>query len=518
MTTRFPLLLLIILSVLVFGANFWGTSIYILDEAKNAGCAMEMWQEGNWLVPYFNGELRTDKPPLHYYFMMTAYQLFGVSPFSARLFSVLAGVGLVVVVFLFVRKIVNPATAWWGALGLIASVQMAIQFHLAVPDPYLIFFLTLGLLSFYYGFTHQKPGYLYLFYASCALAFLSKGLIAAVFPGLIILLYWLLTGGFSLKRLYEARFFSGAALFLAVALPWYIGVGIETDGAWLRGFFIDHNVQRYTQTMEGHRGFWGAPFVILFAATLPGSVFVIQAVGTAWRHRRHQPFLLFCLVAIVVIAGFFTFSKTILPSYPAPAVPFLAVLLGYFLSEKIQTSPVRSDRAALLVHLLVALAIPVAAWFALGQEASLRHLQPVALAFCLLPLTALLALFFWIPKRPLALYFLGGGWIALALIFFWWVNPALDRSNPVVIGLRHIPPGKEVLHFESMNPAYVFALKRTIPKISEDEIRKRLEQRKDFVLLTRASHLPALAGLRLDSVYCQKDVFENPVSCILRSR
>jgi len=39
---------------------------YILDEAKNAECAREM---SNETIDYtvFNGELRTDKPPLHYF-------------------------------------------------------------------------------------------------------------------------------------------------------------------------------------------------------------------------------------------------------------------------------------------------------------------------------------------------------------------------------------------------------------------------------------------------------------------
>jgi 4-amino-4-deoxy-L-arabinose transferase-like glycosyltransferase len=510
-----PVWILVVLSLLVYGANFWGTSIYILDEAKNAGCAMEMWQEKNWIVPYFNNELRTDKPPLHYYFMMAAYQFFGVSPFSARLFSVLAGVALVCVVFLFVRKLVNESTAWWSALGLVASLQMAIQFHLAVPDPYLIFFLTTGLLSFFYGYTQRKPRYLYLFYFCCALAFLSKGLIAVVFPGLIILAYWLMTGGLSLQKLKDAQLLPGALIFLLTGLPWYVAVGIETNGAWLHGFFIEHNVQRYTSTMEGHRGFWGAPFVILVAATLPGSVFVVQAVRMVWRGRTQNPFLLFCLIAIVAIAGFFTFSKTILPSYPAPAVPFLAILLGHFISARAASVHRPSDWVSLSVHLLIAAAIPFAAWFALGQEAGLRHLQPIAATFGVLPAAAVPAIFFWRTNRTAALYLLGAGWMALAMVFFWWANPALDKSNPIRMGRSLISPQTEVVYFESMNPAYVFAFRRTVPRVSAEDIRQMANDGRAFTVLTREKHIAELEALGLDSVYCRKDLFENPVSCIL---
>ena len=60
--------------------------ISILDEAKNAEAAREMLSSGNFLVPFFNGELRTDKPPLHYYFMILGYKLFGVTALGARFF------------------------------------------------------------------------------------------------------------------------------------------------------------------------------------------------------------------------------------------------------------------------------------------------------------------------------------------------------------------------------------------------------------------------------------------------
>ena len=40
------------------------------DEPKNATCASEMLARGDWIVPTFNGELRTDKPILLYWCML----------------------------------------------------------------------------------------------------------------------------------------------------------------------------------------------------------------------------------------------------------------------------------------------------------------------------------------------------------------------------------------------------------------------------------------------------------------
>ncbi len=75
--------------------------IYILDEAKNAQCAREMLQKQDFIVPTFNGELRTDKPVLHYYFMMAAYSIFGVNEFAARFFSVILGCLTVLLTYFF---------------------------------------------------------------------------------------------------------------------------------------------------------------------------------------------------------------------------------------------------------------------------------------------------------------------------------------------------------------------------------------------------------------------------------
>ena len=75
--------------------------IYILDEAKNAECAREMLVSGDYIVPYFNGQLRTDKPPLHYFFMVISYKLFGVSAFSARFFSAVFGALTILISFFF---------------------------------------------------------------------------------------------------------------------------------------------------------------------------------------------------------------------------------------------------------------------------------------------------------------------------------------------------------------------------------------------------------------------------------
>jgi 4-amino-4-deoxy-L-arabinose transferase-like glycosyltransferase len=41
------------------GVNLGGPKLWDRDEPRNAGCAAEMLQRGDWTVPVFNGELRS---------------------------------------------------------------------------------------------------------------------------------------------------------------------------------------------------------------------------------------------------------------------------------------------------------------------------------------------------------------------------------------------------------------------------------------------------------------------------
>ncbi|MFM8729655.1 MAG: hypothetical protein ACKON9_31520, partial [Planctomycetaceae bacterium] len=68
---------------------------------------------------------------------------------------------------------------------------------------------------------------------------------------------WLLLSRFPLafwQSALQLRPIRGVLLALLVAAPWYILVGLRTEGAWLRGFFLEHNLSRAVSTMEGHSG------------------------------------------------------------------------------------------------------------------------------------------------------------------------------------------------------------------------------------------------------------------------
>ncbi|MFA7688391.1 MAG: glycosyltransferase family 39 protein, partial [Moheibacter sp.] len=166
---NFYYLMVLLVSGLLCFINLGGHPIYILDEAKNAEAAREMFVDGNWIVPTFNGELRTDKPVLHYWFMMLSYEIFGVNAFSARFFSAVFGVLTLTVTYHFTRKFISRKMALITVFSLCSSIFFMQEFHLAVPDPYLIFFISFGLYNFYDFYKNKKRLSLLFFYVSLGL-------------------------------------------------------------------------------------------------------------------------------------------------------------------------------------------------------------------------------------------------------------------------------------------------------------------------------------------------------------
>ncbi len=514
------LIIVVFLAFVVYFSNLGGNSIYILDEAKNAGCAMEMLYRGDAVVPTFNDKLRTDKPPLHYYFMIASYKVFGITPFAARFFSAVCGILLVIVLYQNVKRLIDADTALFSVLALLSSVQVAVQFHLAVPDPYLILLMTISLFSFFNGYQNNAKS-LKWFYVTAALGFLTKGLIAVVLPGLIILLFLLITKQLRWSTFSKLKFAQGFLLFCLVALPWYVAIGIVTDGIWLRGFFIEHNVDRYTSTMEGHGGFALAPFAILCIGLLPFSVFIVQAVNLALHEWRKNTILLFSMLVCLVIAGFFSLSKTILPSYPAPAFPFLAILLGHYLARMSNNGYRNGVIVSIVVNFLIGIVLMGCGYFLLKSDTQFKNIHDITLIFLVLPIGSVIGWYFFKKGKVSGLvYAWSGSWIILILIFFYWAYPQLDEKNPItksMPSIKQLRPTHQIVGYRIFNPAYVFNLQQTI-EVAEslEQLKTMVNQTEGTIVITRSTYLQELRmDTTLQIIYEGKDLFENNETVVL---
>ena len=516
-------LLLVPIAALLYTANIWGYSIYILDEAKNATCASEMYDYSNYIVPYFNAELRTDKPPLHYYFMSLAYAAFGTNEFAARLFSGIFGLLTLIITYFATLRLLDKDSAFYAALVLAASLQLVVQFHLAVPDPYLIFFVSATLFSFLlYDQGHGKK-WLWLFYGAIALAVLSKGPVAIVLPGVIVLAYLFFSSKLSWKNVFAILDLRGIALFLVLALPWYLAVHFQTDGLWTDRFFFKHNLQRFTGRMEGHGGFFLLPLILILTGTLPFSVFAPQAFVHAWKDRD-KSLILLAFLTVATFAIFFAISRTKLPSYTSPCLPFMAILLGYYFKKATeQETKLKKHLISFLIFGVIVLAFPLGIYFGLPHEKSLAHLSYLGIYFIPMAVAGIVSLIFaFRGKIYNSFLIMGLSFMIGSLTFFYVAFPKVDQLNPVAEALETFDYHEKILAYKSFNPSFCFYIHKPIPRIREfDGLMKELKNGKEnTILLTYERHWKeikaAIGEEGFELLHIKNNLFENKKSMVFR--
>lgn len=304
------------------------TSLWDIDEGLNAEAAREMLESGNWIVPTFNFQPRNAKPALLYWLQAAAYERFGVTEFAARLPSAIAALGVVLLTYYLGRRMFDPATGLLAGLILLSSIQFCLLAHAATPDMLLLFGVTLGMAAFWSGYDRDRRLWLITCAFGAAFAVLAKGPVGIALPGLVIGLFLLSRG--EVKRAWDWRLLGGAVIFCLIALPWYILVGSETKGAFLRGFWWNENVGRFLEPLESHRGpIFYYPLALVIGLA-PWSVFLIPTVWNGIREARdagcarlQQRFLLIWAGCYLL---FFTAAATKLPNYILPLYPALALL------------------------------------------------------------------------------------------------------------------------------------------------------------------------------------------------
>ena len=153
-----------------------------------------MFVSGNYWIPTFNGSLFVDKPPMQYFFMMLGFKIFGINAFGARFFSAVFALLTVFFTYNFAHDFFGKKTARASLYVLVSAFFFMQQFQLAVPDPYLIFFCSVALFSFFRYYKTRKSLYLFSFYFLLGLGVLSKGPVAVALPGLAVALFLIFRG------------------------------------------------------------------------------------------------------------------------------------------------------------------------------------------------------------------------------------------------------------------------------------------------------------------------------------
>ena len=264
--------------------NLGATSLWDVDEGVNAEAAREMRDNGTWVIPTFNYQLRTAKPVMLYWLQRGTYTAFGVSEWSARLPSVLAAWLTVLLTYELARGMFGRATGLLAGVVLASVVEFCVLAHAATPDATLLLFTTLTYFLFWSRHENGARRWWVPTAAACGLSVLTKGPVGLALPGLVILAYF--AWNRELGRLLDRKIGWAVLAFVLVAGPWYGLVTAETRGVWAGTFFGRENLQRFTTPMENHRGpalYHAAALLVLFT---PWSAFLLGAVWYGFKATR----------------------------------------------------------------------------------------------------------------------------------------------------------------------------------------------------------------------------------------
>ncbi|MDG1873571.1 MAG: glycosyltransferase family 39 protein [Mariniblastus sp.] len=383
------IIIILMISGSVFFTNLGEARLWDRDEPRNAGCAAEMMERGDWIVPTFNDELRHQKPVLLYWLIMSAYSLFGVNEFSARFWSATLALVTTLATYGIARRLTNPIIALLAAIALATSLMFDVAARAATPDSVLICCSTVAIYLYVVGtfsnsngagqdafspnFNRTEPAPNFfpsnlvamLMYGVMGLGVLAKGPIGFVLPMAMIGMFMLVMrlpsqesdSSFDfqqrvidwigrvlrpfqpvhfVKTLWAMKPLLAVAMILVIAAPWYFLVADATDGEFIKRFFVGEHFGRATVALENHSGgLWYYPVAILVGffpwSVLWGPVVVGLFHKQKMKSLDYVSVLMLCWIGVQV--GVFSLAQTKLPSYVTPCYPALAILAAICLQE-----------------------------------------------------------------------------------------------------------------------------------------------------------------------------------------
>jgi 4-amino-4-deoxy-L-arabinose transferase-like glycosyltransferase len=337
------LLLLVVAIVSSFFIGLGSVPLFDLDEGAFSEATREMLLRGDYVSTFLNGEPRYDKPILIYWLQAVSVIALGVNEWAFRLPSALCATVWVWFVFLFVRRLRGARPALLAAIFTATAAGITVIGRAAIADALLNMLIVAAMASAFLYLQERRRSWLHAAFLAVGFGLLAKGPVALLVPGAVTFLYALTRRdlGTWLRGMFDPV---GIALLLAVAAPWYVAQYLKEGDAFVQGFLMKHNVDRFSAPMHGFRGsvFFYLPWLLV--ATLPFTAALLNLVRdlrSLWADDLQR----FCLLWAGFVLVFFSLSGTKLPHYSFYGYTGVFVLMG------LNAHRLRSAPLALIVPL-----------------------------------------------------------------------------------------------------------------------------------------------------------------------
>ncbi len=328
--------------------------------------AKEISRSGNWFQLQLGGVLQPDKPPLTVWVTAFFYKVWGVSEFTSRLFSSLAGLGTVLVTYFFGRQLLNRWMGFLSALILISTSHFIHYSRMATPDVPGVFFMTLALYFFWRGI--QRNRFLVFSGITIGISVLSIGF-QAFFIIPLIWIYLLLSGRHAIFN--RSTYWVGLMLAALLALPWHLHqMVVLKDALWKTvdwQFFtsfrawLGGEIFYYVRILVNKDHPW-----ILFAI-FSAPFFVVKAI----KDKEDESVFLSVWIFFTLIILSFLREKRF--EYVAPLYPALSITVSYWLGKIFKEYAVFWVRVIFI--LIIILHVPYSHIFDRGGHPDVRALK-----------------------------------------------------------------------------------------------------------------------------------------------
>lgn len=304
---------LLALALLVPWLGFAGFPLTDLDEGAFTASTTEMFLRGDFLSTWLNGAPRHDKPVLAYWLQAASISLIGPGEAGFRLPSVLAASAWILITFAFTARFAGHRAGTLAAVIVATSLGPLLIAKAATADALLNLFIAAAGYAAWMWLDGRRRKWLWLCWAAMALGFLTKGPVAVLIPAGATLAFLALGRDWRGVRVFLGDW-RAWGLFLAIAAPWFVLLTLRDGLDFLAGFFLKHNLGRFSAPMEGHGGspLYYLPVLLLtllpFSGLLPS---LGGRLGEAWR----TPWLRFGLIWFLLVFLLFSASGTKLPHY-----------------------------------------------------------------------------------------------------------------------------------------------------------------------------------------------------------
>lgn len=310
--------------------------IRIWDEARLAINALEMSENGNFIVTFYKGnpDLWNTKPPLMIWLQVISLKIFGENELAIRFPAAFAAVLTCTIVLVFAIKYLK--SYWLGLISVLVLVTSKgyVSLHGTRTGDYdslLVLFLTMASLSFFVYINSKTKDwkYLYLTIISLTLAVLTKGIAGLLItPALFV--FCVIERQF-INLLKSKHLYVNMLIFIVMIGGYYLWREMLNPG------YIDAVIKnelggRYIETIENHKQDFWFYFKNITSGRFKYWYWLVPIgviIGIIQKDEKYRKLMWFFTLIIIQFFFLISFGQTKLSWYDLPLYPYLSIIVSF---------------------------------------------------------------------------------------------------------------------------------------------------------------------------------------------